>query len=54
MRLYLDSVEKYLIKLAVFKNPSRVALVTEYKERLEEWKASILHGEDAPLPRREW
>ena len=52
MRAYLDHVEKFLPKLALFKNPARVALVGEYKERLEEWKAAVLQGEEAPLPRR--
>ena len=53
MRHYLDQVEKFLPKLALFKNPARVALVAEYKEQLQEWKASVLEGEEAPLPRRE-
>ena len=54
MRAYLDHVEKFLPKLALFKNPARVALVGEYKEQLEEWKAAVLQGEDAPLPRRKY
>ena len=53
MRRYLDLVEKFLPKLALFKNPARVTLVSEYKQQLEEWKATVLQGEDAPIPRSE-
>ena len=53
MRHYLNLVEKFLPKLALFKNPARVNLVTEYKERLEEWRSTVLQGEDAPVPHRE-
>ena len=47
-------MDEFITKLSVFKDPARIALLGEYKDRLVDMKETLLNGEAEPRAQSEF